>query len=342
MAESARSGEKSVKSALITGASGQDGSYLIDLLIARGYRVHAQSRAARSPEPPSPSLIWHSGDLTDPAFLADLIARSAPDEIYNLAAITRPMLSWQEPEQTAILNAMVPQRICQILLQTRPDCRMFQASTSEIFDGRDGKAQSETTCLRPQSPYGISKAFAHHTVGAFREHRGLHASCGILFNHESPRRPLGFVSQKIAHAAAAISLGIAETAELDERGLPIVTAGKVRLGNLHVRRDFAFAGDIARAMHLIVQHDSAGDYVVGSGETHSIAEFCETSFRSVGLDWRDHVTTDPALVRDVDTPFTQADIGKLAAEIGWRPSISFEQLVQTMVEARIVFLRGQA
>jgi GDPmannose 4,6-dehydratase len=323
------------KSALITGATGQDGSYLIELLLEQGYTVHAQSRHARSTLDTSDGLIWHAGDPTEHDFLKHLIRESRPAEIYNLAAITRPMLSWQTPEETAILNGLVPQRICQIILETNPECRLFQASTSEMFGG--GQVQSEMTSFRPKSPYGISKAFAHQTVAAFRDHHGLHASCGILFNHESSRRPLGFVSQKIAHAAAAISLGVTETVELDERGAPIVRQGKVYLGNLHVRRDFAFAGDIVMAMFMIVQNERPDDYIVGSGESHSIAEFCETAFKYVGLNWEDHVAVDWALVRDVDN--TRADPSKLTTKLGWKPTMSFEQLVQKMVSERIDFLR---
>lgn len=328
------------KTALITGASGQDGWYLIELLLARGYKVHAQSRRFPAEAKVVPSAVWHVGDMTDPVFLQRLMDDIAPDEIYNLAAITRPGLSWQDPEQTAILNALVPQRICQILADAAATCRLFQASTSEMFDGANGRAQTETTPFNPQSPYGISKAFAHRTVGAYRRQFNLHASCGILFNHESPRRELSFVSQKIAHAAAAISLGLQETRELDEKGRPIVANGKLRLGNIYVRRDFGFAGDVAAAMHLIVSSDQADDYIVGTGESRSIAEFCDEAFRQVGLVWQDHVIVDQALVRDVDTPFTQADASKLVTRLGWKPKVSFDALVAMMVDERIRLLRG--
>jgi GDPmannose 4,6-dehydratase len=328
------------KTALVTGASGQDGSYLIELLVERGYTVHAQSRKPPASVDVTEAVIWHAGDISDGDFLESLFENISPDEIYNLAAITRPGLSWQYPEQTAILNGLVPQRICEMLARTGSSCRLFQASTSEMFDGELGQAQSETTPFNPQSPYGISKAFAHRTVGAFRKQYGLHASCGILFNHESPRRPLSFVSQKIAHAAAAISLGMRETRELDERGRPIVVGGKLHLGNIHVRRDFGFAGDIAAAMHLIVTSNQPDDYTIGTGESRSIAQFCEQAFHCLGLHWQDHVVVDQALVRSIDTPFTQADASKLAARLGWKPKISFDALVEMMVSDRIRVLRG--
>ncbi|WP_371425183.1 GDP-mannose 4,6-dehydratase [Tardiphaga sp.] len=328
------------KTALVTGASGQDGSYLTELLLERGYHVHAQSRGPAGAVESRPAITWHTGDIADSEFLKRLIGETSPDEIYNLAAITRPGLSWQYPEQTAVLNALVPQRICGLLAQTGSSCRLFQASTSEMFDGEHGQAQSETTPFNPQSPYGISKAFAHRTVGAFRKQRGLHASCGILFNHESPRRGLSFVSQKIAHAAAAISLGMRETRELDEHKRPIVAEGKLHLGNIHVRRDFGFAGDVAAAMHLIVTSNQPDDYIIGTGESRSIAQFCEQAFRHVGLDWEHHVVVDRALERNVDTPFTQADASKLTARLGWKPKVSFDALVEMMVNERIRVLRG--
>lgn len=323
----------------MTGASGQDGSYLIELLRENGYFVHAQSRQ-KVTNAAADEILWHAGDIADNEFLTRLIDDTAPDEIYNLAAITRPNLSWQKPEQTAILNALVPQRICQMLVDGKSSCRLFQASTSEMFDGASGQAQSEATPFNPQSPYGISKSFAHYTVGAFRTQRGLHASCGILFNHESPRRPLGFVSQKIAHAVAAISLGLKETRELDERGMPIMSGGKLRLGNIHTRRDFGFAGDVAEAMHLIVTSDQPDDYVIGTGESHSIAEFCQSAFHCVGLNWEDHVVIDAALVRAVDTPFTEADASRLKSRLGWKPRVSFDGLVEMMVAERQRILRS--
>ena len=215
----------------------------------------------------------------------NLLSTSAPNEIYNLAAVSRPALSWDIPIETARLNALVPQSICEFIRREMPTTRLFQASSSEIYGDSPAHLQDEETRANPRSPYGISKAYAHQIVGAYRQQYGLHLSCGILFNHESPRRPLGFVSQKIAHAAAAASLGLTETRELDERGKPILSDGKLYLGDINVRRDFGFAGDVVEAMRLIVQSDVPSDFVVGTGHAHSIAEFCEVAFRVGGLDW---------------------------------------------------------
>ncbi|WP_445492935.1 GDP-mannose 4,6-dehydratase [Rhodopseudomonas sp. RCAM05734] len=327
------------KSALVTGAAGQDGSYLIDLLLSRGYAVHAQSRQPRAGGADRPGLQWHIGALTDPQFLDGLLGELRADEIYNLAAVSRPALSWEIPFETTQLNAIVPQRICEFLVKTKSTSRLFQASSSEIFGDTDDALQNETTCCRPKSPYGISKCFAHQMTGAYRERNGLHASCGILFNHESPLRPLSFVSQKIAHAAAAVSLGMTETRELDERGRPIVSKGKVLLGNLDIRRDFGFAGDVARAMHMMLQSEQPADYVIGTGENHSIAEFCEAAFGFVGLDWRAHVDVDPGLVRASDMRVTTADTSRLVSQLGWKPEVGFSGVVAMMVTARISALQ---
>ncbi len=326
-------------SVLITGASGQDGSYLIDLLRSQGYAIHAQSRSG-PPTDAATDVIWHVCSLTEPYAIERLLGKIRPDEIYNLAAVSRPALAWTIPSETTELNAVVPQRICEWIARNAPATRLFQASSSEIFGDSDDAVQTETTCLRPRSIYGISKAFAHQMAGAYRTHYGLHVSCGILFNHESPRRPLGFVVQKIAHAAAAISLGKTETAELDERGRPIVRDGKLALGNIQARRDFSFAGDVARAMHMMVRAPVGDDFVIGSGETHSIADVCASAFGAVGLDWTQHVTTDDALLRPVDATTTRADPGRIKQALGWHPTLSFAELVGLMVKERRELLDG--
>jgi len=321
------------KTALITGASGQDGRYLINLLSNHGYVIHAQSRQQRPEQ--DPNAQWHFGNLTNIEFLEALVAKIRPDEVYNLAALSRPIASWSSPRETAELNAFVPQHICELLLKHNPQCRFFQASSSEIFGDGFTQIQNEQTHCEPKSPYGVSKLFAHRIVGAYRQQYRLHACSGILFNHESPHRPLSFVSQKIAYAAAAISLGLSEAKALDERGNPILSDGKLRLGDLSVRRDFGYAGDYVEAMHSILQHQVPDDYVVGTGETHSILEFCDIAFRSIGLDWTDHVSVDPKLIRRVDSHYTRADSSKIRAAVGWRPKVSFEELVSMMVEAQV-------
>jgi GDPmannose 4,6-dehydratase len=332
------------KSALVTGAAGQDGRYLVDLLRRLGYMVHAQSRRAPRPADAGSAdhgIRWHVGDPADGAFLELLIANTQPDEIYNLAAVSRPVLSWQAPRETAEINAFLPQNICELLLKHRPACRLFQASSSDMFGDGFSEYQDEHTHCEPKSPYGVAKLYAHRIVGAYRQQYGLHACSGIMFNHESPYRPLTFVSQKIAYAAAAAACGVRDSSELDERGRPILSAGKLMLGDLSVRRDFGFAGDYAEAMHMILQHSTPDDYVIGTGEDHSIQEFCEIAFRSIGLDWTDYVSVDPKLIRKTDSHYTRANSAKLQSVFNWQPKVSFQELVSTMVQAQVKLLRGE-
>lgn len=321
--------------ALITGASGQDGSYLIELLLAHDYEVHAQSRGPQPSGRHADALRWHTTGISDPAAISDLIAAVMPDEIYNLASVSRPLDSWKIPYEAFKVNALIPLQICETVRQQCPSCRIFQATSSEIFGDSKINPQNENTPCNPQTPYGIAKLAAHRVIGVFRQQYGLHASSGIMFNHESPRRPLSYVSQKIAHAAAAASLGLRETAEKDERGQPILRDGVVHLGNLEVRRDFGFAGDYAAVIHRMLQQASADDYVIGTGESHSIGEFCELAFRHVGLNWRDHVVVDQELFRPVDSHHTMADAAKAIARLGWRATTPFADLVAMMVDQRI-------
>jgi GDPmannose 4,6-dehydratase len=324
------------KRALVTGGTGQDGSYLIDLLLKRGYVVHAQSRQQRADD--RSGVSWHIGNLIEASFLERLIATTAADEIYNLAAISRPALSWNFPVETARLNAFVPLQICELIRQHSPTSRFFQASSSEIFGQTSEPFQNESTYCDPTSPYGIAKQFAHRMVGAYRQQYGLHLSSGIMFNHESPRRPLSFVSQKIAHAAAALYLGLTETAEKDERGQPLLSGGKLRLGGLETRRDFGFAGDYVEAIYTMLQAEIPDDYVIGTGESHSIAEFCDVAFRLVGLDWKEHVVVDRELIRRAD-PAMRADASKLKEKLGWQARMSFNDLVSSMVRYQIDAIR---
>lgn len=331
-----------LKKVLVTGASGQDGFYLIDLLHRHGYAVHAQSRRLPQSGRHQNETCWHVGDPADRDFLDSVISSVMPDEIYNLAAVSRPILSWSSPRETAEVNAFVPQEICELLLKHKPGCRLFQASSSEIFGDSAEHSQDEQTSCVPKSPYGTAKLYAHRIVGAYRAQYGLHASTGVLFNHESPRRPLSFVSQKIAYAAAAVSLGLKQTSETDERGRPILLDGKISLGDLSVRRDFGFAGDYVEAMWLIVQHHTADDYVVGTGEDHSIEEFCDRAFRLVGRKWTDHVNSDPNLIRKIDSHYTHANAAKIRSTLKWQPKVAFNDLVSMMVSAQIDFIKGGA
>jgi GDPmannose 4,6-dehydratase len=324
------------KRALITGGTGQDGWYLSERLTNLGYAVHIQTRQrVRRDHDYAAAVNWHSGDLTDQRFLTDLVSSICPDEIYNLAAVSRPALTWMVPFETASLNALVPQQICELMRRYCPGSRLFQASSSEIFGETSSTLQDEETPCVPRSPYGIAKAYAHRIIGAYRSQYDLHVSSGILFNHESPRRPLAFVSQKIAHAAAALSLGLSETTASDERGRPILLDAKVRLGDLTVCRDFGYAADYVEAMHMMLSCEKPDDFVIGTGAHHSIAEFCEAAFKLVGFDWRDHVLNDPDLIRKTDSHYTRANPAKINKKLGWRATTSFDELVRILVEHQI-------
>lgn len=324
--------------ALVTGGMGQDGWYLTKLLLEKGYEVHAQARALPHVGTHHQGVIWHVGNIADPAFLRHLVRNTKPDEIYNLAAISRPQLSWDQSLETADVNALVPHILCELLRLEMPSTRLFQASSSEIF-GRSKRAlQDEGTPCIPDNPYAVAKEYAHRMAGAYRARYGLHLSTGILFNHESPRRPLSFVSQKIAHGVALIALGVRDRSDLDEHGLPILHDGKIHLGNIDAKRDFGFAGDYVEAMHAIVRHPVPDDFIIGTGTTHSIAEFCEEAFAVIGQDWRDHVVSRPDLLRASDKN-TCADPSKLKSVLGWSFKTSFPELVAMMVQARIDFVK---
>jgi GDPmannose 4,6-dehydratase len=324
--------------ALITGGAGQDGWYLARLLLDRGYEVHAHARRAADGGESS-GILWRFGDIGSAAEVSGLLAAVRPDEIYNLASFSRPRDAIEQPVASSVVNALGPLHIFDFARCHLPGCRIFQPSSSEIFGAADAPFQDENTTRRPASPYGIAKLFAHEMAAFYRRRFGLFVSCGILFNHESPRRPLQYVSQKIAHAAAAVGLGIMTTVELDEVGRPIVNHGKVRLGNLDVRRDFGFAGDYAEAMWLALQAETADDYVIGTGQSYSIRDFCEMAFAHVGKDWRAHVEVDPALLRPIDSLVTVAQPGKAAQRLGWQPRTPFKALVAMLVDARVAALR---
>lgn len=321
--------------ALITGGSGQDAHYLAHLLAGKGYELHVQSRAPmRAPAMPA-AAIWHVVSHDEDGGMERLLRSTRPDEIYNLASFSRPEESWNKPMEVAAINAVLPHRILEVIRNELKATRFAQASSSEMFGDSRAEMQSETAPLQPQTPYAVAKAYAHSAVRAYRSRHGVFACSGILFNHESPRRPLTYVTQKIATAAALISLGMANAEERDELGRPILVDGHLSLGNLDVRRDFGFAGDHVRAMWLMLQRDTADDYVIGTSETHSIIDICSVAFSHVGRDWRSHVVVDPKLVRLVDSHYTCADISKARSRLGWEPQVSFDALVRMMVDARV-------
>jgi GDPmannose 4,6-dehydratase len=322
--------EGAMRVALITGITGQDGSYLAELLLAKGYIVHGIVRRSSTFGTQRIEHIFHRlnlhyGDVTDGGAMARLVAEIEPDELYNLAAQSHVRVSFDQPAYTAeavglgALNVLEAARVV-------PGCRVYQASSSEMYGQVAETPQRETTPFRPRSPYGVAKVYAHWITVNYRESYGMHASCGILFNHESPRRGETFVTRKITRAAARIASGIPET---------------LYLGNLDARRDWGHAADYVEAMWLMLQEDEPDDYVIATGETHSVREFCERAFAHVGLDYRDHVEIDHRYYRPAEVDLLQGDASKARRALGWVPRVTFEGLVAGMMDAELQALRGR-
>jgi GDPmannose 4,6-dehydratase len=318
--------------ALITGITGQDGSYLAELLLEKGYDVCGMVRRLSSEnherlEPIRDRITLHTGDLLDQSSLVDVMRRSEPTEIYNLAAMSFVAASWNQPTLTAEFTGLGVARILEAMRETCPQARFYQASSSEMFGKVRTSPQNELTPFYPRSPYGVAKTYGHFITVNYRESYGLHATSGILFNHESERRGLEFVTRKVAHAAAAIKLGLAE---------------KLPLGNLDARRDWGYAPDYVEAMWMMLQQDDPGDYVVGTGQDHSVAELVDVAFAHVGLDPKDHVVQDPTLLRPAEVDKLIADWTKARETLGWHPTTGFEQLVHQMVDADLERLSAGA
>jgi len=316
--------------ALITGIAGQDGSYLAELLLEKGYEVYGIVRDSPLAFHPNLAAIQDDitllqGDLLDQMTLLDAMGQAEPDELYHLAATSFVPASWRQPVLTAQFTAVGAAAILEAIRIMRPDLRYCQASSSEIFGATDSSPQNETTPFRPHNPYGVAKLYAHLMVASYRERYGLHASSGILYNHESPRRPAEFVTRKVTRAAAAIKLG-----RQDE----------LRLGNLDAQRDWSFAGDVVEAMWLMLQQDQGGGYVVASGVGHTVRELTQVAFGHVGLDPDDHVVVDPQFVRPLD-PIPLVGDATLAHErLGWTPRTGFAEMIGMMVEQDLADLRS--
>ncbi len=309
--------------ALITGIGGQDGSYLAELLLERGYAVFGVVRArAEFPnlDGVRDRIELIEADLLDQASLVRALERTEPSEVYHLAAPSFVPDSWKRPVETAEFAAVGATSMLEALRTAAPAARFYQASSSEIFGSRPrDQPQSELTPLAPLTPYGVAKAYAHFIVGTYRERYGLHASSGILYNHESPRRPLEFVTRKICHAAASISLGLQDSVEL---------------GNLDACRDWGYARDYVRAMWLMLQQDEPGDYVIATGSLHSVRDVVERAFGRVGLDWEQHVRVAESLQRGkAELHDLVGDPTKARERLGWRPEVEFGQLVDLLVDA---------
>lgn len=314
--------------ALITGITGQDGSYLAELLLEKGYEVHGIIRRSSSFNTGRIDHIFkdlrlHFGDLTDGSALGSLLASVKPDEIYNLGAQSHVRVSFDCPEYTADTDALGTLRLIEAVKAHCPDAKFYQASSSELYGKVQQVPQSETTPFYPRSPYGIAKLFGYwYTVNA-RE-RGTYACNGILFNHESPRRGETFVTRKITKAAARIKRGLQNT---------------LALGNLDAKRDWGFAKDYVEAMYLMLQQQKADDYVIATGETHTIRELLDVAFEHVGLDWREYVTVDLKYFRPTEVDILQGDASKAQRVLGWKPKTQFKELIQMMVEADLEFIR---
>jgi GDPmannose 4,6-dehydratase len=314
-----------VPTALITGVTGQDGSYLAEFLLAKGYRVvGVVRRSSTTPYERIAHLVDHvelvSADLLDQHSLVEAMAASEPDEIYNLAAQSFVQTSWTQPVLTGEFTALGVTRMLEAMRRVAPKARYYQASSSEQFGKVLETPQRESTPFYPRSPYGVAKVYGHWITVNYRESYGLYAVSGILFNHESPRRGLEFVTRKVSDAAARISLGFQR---------------ELRLGNLEARRDWGFAGDYVDAMWRMLQRPAPDDYVIGTGETHSVRELCEVAFARVGLDWQKHVVQDARFMRPAEVDVLVADAGKARAELGWTPNLNFRQLVEMMVDADV-------
>jgi len=311
------------KRALITGITGQDGSYLAELLLDKGYQVFGMVRRSSAPnlwriEHLRDRITLKPADLLDQLSIIRLIDEIRPHELYNLAAMSFVPASWDQPMLTGEYNSQGVTRVLDAIRQVDPKIRFYQASSSEMFGKVREVPQSEKTPFYPRSPYGVSKVFAHYITVNYRESYNLFAVSGMLFNHESPRRGLEFVTRKVTDGVARIKLGLADS---------------LSIGNLDAQRDWGFAGDYVRAMWLMLQQDRPDDFVIATGISHSVRELIETAFAHVGLDWQKHVRVDTALLRPAEVEHLLGDCSKARVELGWTPGVTFKQLVEMMVDA---------
>jgi len=318
--------------ALITGITGQDGSYLAELLLEKGYEVFGMIRRSSTPstwriEHLLDRLTLKPADLLDQLSLLRLVDEVRPHEVYNLAAMSFVPASWDQPMLTGEFNSLGVTRMLDAIRRVDPSIRFYQASSSEMF-GKVGEApQTELTPFYPRSPYGVSKVFAHYITVNYRESYGLFGVSGMLFNHESPRRGLEFVTRKVSDGVARIKLGLADT---------------LSIGNLDARRDWGFAGDYVVAMWMMLQQDRPDDYVIATGVSHSVRELIEMAFSRVGLDWQKHVRVDPALLRPAEVEHLLGDASKARLQLGWTPEVNFRQLIEMMVDADLARLGAAA
>jgi GDPmannose 4,6-dehydratase len=332
------------KKALITGITGQDGSYLAEFLLKKDYEVSGIVRKTSHEEYANIGLIQddlrlYQGDLLDPISLREIIQKVEPDEVYNLASQSHPSESFKQPIHTAEITAIGAHRVLDATLDVNPKTKFYQASSSEMFGWVREIPQTEETPFNPANPYAAAKLYAFAMTKIYRKSYDMFACNGILFNHESPRRHLGFVTQKVAYGAACAKLGIKTSDHLNEEGDPIVRDGKVALGNLEAKRDWGFAGDYVEAMWLMMQVPEADDFVIATGETHSIQELCVEAYTYVDLNWKDYIEVDPRFVRPTETGPLVGDASKAKKILGWEPKTKFKDLVHLMVDAHLARLK---
>lgn len=318
------------KKALITGITGQDGSYLAELLLEQGYEVFGLVRRTSTVKYErirhiQDRITLVPGDMSDQTSLTRALQSVQPDEVYNLAAQSFVQTSWSQPVFTGDVTAIGVTRLLDAILTVNPKIRFYQASSSEMFGKVQEVPQVETTSFYPRSPYGVAKVYGHWITVNYRESYNMHASSGILFNHESPRRGLEFVTRKVTHHAAKIKLGL---------------ANELRIGNLDARRDWGFAGDYVRAMWLMLQQDTPDDYVIATNKTHSIERLLEVAFSTVDLNWKDYTVQDPKFMRPAEVDLLIGDPAKAKDQLDWAPQVSFEQLIQMMVESDLQSLKN--
>lgn len=311
-----------MKTALITGITGQDGTYLAEHLISLGYKVYGLIRGQNNPKAEAvqqliPSLELIEGDLLDQSSLISAVEATQPDEVYNLGAISFVPVSWRQPVLTSEITGLGVTRLLEAIRIVNRDIRFYQASSSEMFGKVREVPQSETTPFHPRSPYGVAKVYGHYTTLNYRESYDMFACSGILFNHESPRRGLEFVTRKVTNSVARIKLG---------------KQTELLMGDLAPKRDWGFAGDYVRAMHLMLQQDEPDDYVIGTGETHSVQELCDVAFGQVGMRWDAYVGQDPRFLRPAEVSLLIADNAKAREKLGWEPTVDFESLIRMMVD----------
>lgn len=329
-----------MKKAFITGITGQDGSFLAEFLLEKGYEVFGLARRESWFRQNNASHLANKiqvifGDIAEGVDVSSALHDVQPDEIYNLASQSRPGESWVRAPETLMINGMGAVRLFEAVRNACPTAKVYHASSSEMFGQSKTNIQNECTAFNPANPYAAAKVYAHHMARIYRESYGIFISSGILFNHESERRPLHFVTQKIVYGAACAALGIKNSPDLNERGQPIVSKNKLSLGNLEIARDWGYAKDFVRAMWLMLQQDVPDDFVVGTGKLHTLRELCQTAYGHVGLNWQDYVISDPAFVRPLETGQTLADASKARKILGWEPTISFEQMVSKMVDVQL-------